>query len=133
MPRLSRWFLRAALIHLLLGFTLGAALLAHKGLGLDPRLWRVLPAHMDSLLWGWTAQLAMGVAYWILPRVSGRRPRPALAWAAFVLLNLGVLAVDLASLLAAPGWLIPVGRLVEAAAGLSFALHAWQRVRPTFA
>jgi hypothetical protein len=32
MPRLSVWFIRMALLYLLAGFTLGALLLAHKGL-----------------------------------------------------------------------------------------------------
>lgn len=68
MPRLSQWLIRTALIYLLLGFTLGALLLTHKGIPLHPALWSWLPTHIEFLLMGWIAQLTMGVAFWILPR-----------------------------------------------------------------
>ena len=46
MPRLSVWFIRSALLYLLLGFTLGGLMLWNKGLPIHPVLWRLLPAHM---------------------------------------------------------------------------------------
>ena len=60
MPRLSIWFIRSALIYLALGFTFGALLLANKGFPIIPEIWRLLPAHIELLLVGWTLQLAMG-------------------------------------------------------------------------
>lgn len=131
MPRLSVWYLRAALLYLLAGFTFGALLLANKGLPLHPSVWASLPAHIEFLLLGWMVQLAFGVAFWILPRF-GRGPRRGevrLAWAAFVLLNVGVLAVALAGLLPQIGWLAAAGRTAESLAVLAFALHAWPRVK----
>ena len=68
MPPLTRFFVKTALIHLALGFTFGALMLANKGVPFYPVLWRLLPAHMELLLVGWTVQLALCVAYWILPR-----------------------------------------------------------------
>ena len=130
MPRLSIWMVRTALTYLLLGFTIGALLLAHKGIGLHPLLWRLLPLHIEFLLIGWTLQLAMGVAYWILPRFLSERRRVGLAWLAYLLLNLGlgcmVLSVSL------PAWvsLAAIGRSLEAGAAVAFALHAWPRVKP---
>jgi hypothetical protein len=83
-PRLSCWFIRASLLYLAVGFTLGALLLVHKGIPLHPALWRMLPPHLECLLLGWTLQLALGVAFWILPRFpQGPDGNEALAWWAF--------------------------------------------------
>ncbi|HMN29618.1 MAG TPA: hypothetical protein PKE45_15825 [Caldilineaceae bacterium] len=128
MPRLSVWLIRAALLYLLLGFSLGALLLWHKGIPLYPLLWRLLPAHIECLFFGWTVQLALGVAYWILPRFRSSRGNPTLAWSAFVLLNLGVWLVGLSPLFGIPAL---AGRLAETAAALAFAAHAWPRIKPT--
>ena len=68
MPQLSRWTVRAAYFNLLLGFTLGALILANKGMFLHPAIWGWLPAHIELLLVGWIVQLVMGVAFWIAPR-----------------------------------------------------------------
>lgn len=129
MPRLSIWLIRAALIHLLLGFTIGALLLAHKGVPFAPMLWRLLPAHMEFLLLGWTLQLALGVAFWILPRFYTERPRTWLVWITLVLLNSGVLLVAAAPFVATPWTLTLVGRLAEVGGVVTFILHAWPRVK----
>lgn len=130
MPRLSQWMFRAAFIYLLLGFTVGALLLAHKGLPLHPALWGWLPAHIEFLLMGWVVQLTMGVAFWILPRYwqKPRRPKEAYAQAAFVLLNLGIWLVIAGTTFRAGLWILFAGRLVELGAILLFARHAWRRV-----
>jgi hypothetical protein len=81
---------------------------------------------------GWTLQLAMGVAFWILPRFARGRERgnEALAWCAFILPNAGVWLVGVGWMLGAPGWIPWLGRAVEAAAAITFAAHAWPRVKP---
>lgn len=133
MPRLTCWFIRAALIYLIAGFLLGALLLAQKAWPIHPALWRLLPAHVEFLVFGWVAQLTMGVAYWILPRF---RPGPVrgkqgLAWLAFGLLNAGVMLAGVAPVITAPALVTLLGRSAEAGAVLAFALHAWPRVKPT--
>jgi hypothetical protein len=130
MPRLSVWFVRAALLHLLLGFTLGMILLWNKGLPLSPQVWRLLPAHIEFLLLGWTVQLALGIAFWILPRFQTERGNTAPAWAAFLLINAGVWLVGLAPYFAAGDSLRLAGRLAESAAACAFAVHAWPRIKP---
>lgn len=132
MPRLSVVAIRLALLYFLAGLTFGAILLANKGLPLHPAAWALLPLHIEFLLFGWVVQLILAVAYWIFPRLAGDLPRgnPRLAAAAFVLLNLGVLAVSTASL-AGAGAPLFAGRLLELAALLVFALHLWGRIRPT--
>lgn len=132
MPRLSAWTLRAALVYLLAGFTFGALLLAHKGVPYAGQLWRLLPAHVEFLLIGWTVQLILGVAYWILPRLpGGSRGRSELAGLAVILLNLGVLLVAAQGLAGLDSVFGLAGRLLQVAAGLAFLAHAWIRVRPT--
>lgn len=129
MPRLSIWLIRAALIHLLLGFTIGALLLAHKGMPFSPQLWRLLPAHMEFLLLGWTLQLALGVAFWILPRFYTERPHAWLVWITLLLLNSGVLLVAIAPFVATAWPFTLVGRLAEVGGVVAFVLHAWPRVK----
>jgi hypothetical protein len=133
MPRLSVWFIRCALVYLLLGFTLGGLLLANKGIPLVPWIWGLLPAHIEFVLVGWTLQLVLGVAYWILPRFSrgSRRGNQPLAWAAFWLLNSGIAGSVLALLFPSYSWPVFAARLAETAAILAFAVHAWPRVKPT--
>lgn len=132
MPRLSVAAIRLALAYFLAGLSFGALLLANKGLPLHPALWSLLPLHIEFLLFGWIVQLILAVGYWIFPRLAGDRPRGSLllAGAAFVLLNLGVLAVSAGSLVSERALLF-LGRLFELGALLLFALHLWRRIRPT--
>jgi hypothetical protein len=130
--RLSCWFIRAALINLAVGFTAGQLLLFNKGVPLSPLVWRLLPLHIECAFIGWTVQLAIGVAFWILPRFheGSGRGNETLVWAAFALLNAGVWLAGLGGTLAAPGWVLVLGRAAEAGAALAFALHAWPRIKP---
>jgi hypothetical protein len=132
-PRLSVWTVRLALIYFATGFTLGAILLANKGLGFDPALWNLLPAHVDFLLLGWTLQLAFGVAFWILPRFSRapRRGNEKLAWAAIILLNAGIWVDGVGPLLFHSSYLNLLGRSLLILAAISFAIQAWPRVKPS--
>lgn len=129
MPRLSAWFIRAALIYLIIGFSLGAWLLANNGLNFAPSAWGVLPSHMESLMIGWIIQLALGTAYWILPRHTRGAPRgsPAWGWAAFWLINLGVLLASSVGLL--PGVFQAVGRVLEVAGSAVMVVLLWPRVK----
>ena len=130
MPRLSRWFIRTALVYLLVGFSLGALILANKGFLFLPALWRWLPVHIEFVLVGWTLQFIMGVAFWILPRFSSFRGDERPVWAAYALINLGVLFAGLGPLLVAPSVIVPLGRMLEVMAVVGFAVNAWPRVKP---
>ena len=131
MPRLSVWMVRAALLHLGLGFTLGALVLAHKGLPYASVIWSLLPLHIECVLIGWTLQLALGVAFWILPRFLHGPPRgderPVLL--TFGLLNVGVLLVGLSQAGGLHATWPLVGRALEGLAAALFAWHAWPRVK----
>lgn len=121
------------MLYLGVGFLIGALMLTQKGLPFDPALLRMLPLHIEFVLIGWTLQLAMGIAFWILPRFS-REPRygnQTFGWLAFALLNIGVLCAGLGQWLGAPAAVFLFGRLAEVFACLFFAWHAWPRVKPT--
>ncbi len=131
MPRLSRWFIKASLVYLALGFTLGAIMLAGEGFDLNPSIRRVLPVHMEMLLVGWLVQLALGVAFWILPRFLWGAPRgnEMLTWLAFWLFNLGIAGVTADTLFGVPG-LTFIGRVAETGGVLAFVIGTWRRIRP---
>ena len=132
MPRLSAWSVRLAMLYLLLGFTFGALMLANKGIPFAPWLWRLLPAHMDILLFGFVIQLAMGFAYWILPRYrGGSRGNESVVWAAVALLNLGIWTITIAGSFNFSGLWIAIGRLLEGLAAILFVLQFWKRIRPS--
>lgn len=130
MPRLSQWYVKMSFGYLLLGFTVGALLLANKGRPLHPALWSLLPAHIEWLLIGWVAQFTLGVAFWILPRFwqEPRRGNATGAVIAIVLLNAGIVLVSLAGLLGLPVWATAAGRVLEIAAAAAFAHAAWPRI-----
>lgn len=131
MPLLSRLFVKTALIHLTIGFTFGALMLANKGVPINPAWWRLLPAHMEILLLGWTVQLALGVAFWILPRLpQGGRGNTRGAWIAYGCLNGGVWLVMLSGWLGLPPFWLLLGRVLEAAAIPAFISHIWPRIIP---
>jgi hypothetical protein len=120
---------RASLIYLLSGFALGALMLAEKGVPYYAPVWLVFPVHVECLLIGWLVQLAMGVAFWILPRFGRGAPRgnEGLIWLSFLLLNAGIVLVALQL------WLPPAliaGHVAEAAAVLVYAAGSWRRVKP---
>lgn len=133
MPALSRWYIKTALVYLVLGGSLGGLLLADKALSFSGRLWGPLPLHIEWLLLGWTLQLAMGVAWWILPRPSPRMMQNRWVWSSYGLLNGGLvlpLAIQLISLFGRqpPGWPSLLATLMEVTSVAVFAIAAWPRI-----
>lgn len=130
MAVVSSWAIRLALVQLLTAFLAGGWLLAARGLPALPRPDWLLVVHLELALLGWTLQLAMGVAYHILPKFKTGPPRGpvAPAAAAVVAFNLGVMAIVLAAIMgSAPLQL--AGRVGELAAVGLFATNAWPRVK----
>ena len=129
MPRLSVWFVRASFVHLLLGLFFGALILAQKGISFYPPIWNLFPLHVEFLLTGWLIQLAMGVAFWIIPRFSSGSPRGpvGLVWLSFAFLNAGILITALQHWF--PHALI-IGRIAEVCAAILFVIGSWRRVKP---
>ncbi len=128
MPRLTRWFVRAALLALLsgLGFAAWDAATGRAPL-LDPTV-------LHLLVVGWLTQMVFGVAFWLFPRHSPERPRGRvwLGWLTFGALNLGLLArliAEPAPTLAGRGALLLASGLLQTAAAAGFVLNTWPRIR----
>ena len=131
MPKLSVWLVRASLIHMGIGFLFGSLILHHKGIPIYAWPWKLLNPHIELMIFGWTMQFVMGIAFWILPRFSGegRYGRVSLGWWSFALLNTGIIATGIG------GWfaldvLSLVGRLLTLGAVALFAVLIWPRVKP---
>lgn len=139
MPRLSCWFIRAALLHLALGGVLGGLILIAKGLpSALGWAWLLLPAHIQLMVGGWLVQLTLGVAYWMLPRLNGagERGREKAAWTSWAALNIGVIGAA-GGLALRPFWstawldaLLVVLALLQFLALVAFSWHVWPRVAP---
>lgn len=129
MPRVSVWYLRAALLYLGVGFTIGAVMLGRPALQLPVAILLLRPLHAEMLLIGWMVQLALGVAYWILPRFGGgpARGQEWSAWASVAVLNFGVLAAGLGESFELAGVAL-IGRAAEMLAAMAFGFHLWLRV-----
>jgi hypothetical protein len=132
MPRPAVWFIRLSLVYLALGFTFGALILANKGVAFSPNPSAILPAHIEILLMGWLVQLALGVAYWILPRFTRGLPRgnKVMAWLVLIGLNAGIILAAIGGVVINAGLVVP-GRILEAVCVMAFLLVAWRRVRPS--
>jgi cbb3-type cytochrome oxidase subunit 1 len=125
------WLVRSALCYLAIGVLTGAVLLVNRGVFLGGWVGRLRPVHIEFLLIGWTLQLALGVAFWILPRfrAGSERGRERSAWLSYVLLNTGVLAVAVGQAIGLPPAVPLLGHTAEALAAVTFALYAWPRVK----
>ena len=127
MARLSAWFLKASLIYLLLGATLGVSLAwapAREWLYQVPA--RYNQAHVHLNLTGFVAMMIYGVAYHALPRFVGRQLHSyRLGWAHFWLANAGTVGMVTGFLWPGDNLVLPLGGLVQAVGMAVFAWNLW--------
>lgn len=135
MPTPARWFIKTALLHLVVA--LGIALVrAGQTAGVLPgtaaTLW--LP-QLHLLTVGWLTQLIFGVAFWLFPSPKPRtQPSPRLVWVAYgvlnagLLLRLGVEPAFFSSLV--QRWGLVTSAVLQWIASLLLVAHFWRRVRP---
>lgn len=136
MPTLSTWYIRLALVYLVIGFSLGALMLVHKGVPFEPAIMVFLSLHIEYLLIGWVVQLVIGVAYWMFPRFTpektGMKVRgyETAARVALVLINGGLLMTTVGYLWPRLLWMTLAGHGMEAAGVVAFVINIWPRVKP---
>ena len=129
MPLLSRWFIRTALLYLLLSFTVSLAqALVPSGTALA---W---PTYLHLLVVGWLTQLIFGVAYWMFPRYQAGLgfPFERLGWICYGCLNAGLLLRVAAESGPESSWrseLFVVSALLQLIGGWAFVVTTWPRVR----
>lgn len=128
MPTLTRWFLRAAIIHLVLGLALGVALASGALAG----GWQ--PVYVHLLVMGWATQMIFGVALWMFPRHQplDLTKTDWIGWLCFGSLNLGLALraagePSLGASSMAPATVIAAAAL-QLLAVLAFTIRAWPRV-----
>ena len=129
MSKAARLFLVTALIYLGLGLTLHAVAMADVWLGFNPLAYTSVGSTMQALLIGWLSQSAMGMLYDQLVK-SPRRA--AATWAclnvglALTVLGQPALALTGSDLI---GGLVALGGLLEAIAGVTFAVEVLRALR----
>ncbi len=132
MPKLSVWMIRAALIDMGIGFLFGALILWHKGSPIAPWIWRLLNLHIELMIFGWTMQIIMGTAFFVLPRFGYQKKRygaERLGWLSFYLLNFGILTTAISYWFAAVE-LALFGRVLTITAVVAYVVMIWPRVKP---
>lgn len=132
MPKLSVWMVRASLIYMGIGFLFGALILCHKGMPIYGWIWELLPAHIELMIFGWTMQFVMGIAFFILPRFSAQKNRYGseyLGWWSFYLLNGGICLSAIAQSFEIKMFIVS-GRLLVLLAVVAYVAMIWQRVKP---
>ncbi|HEX7976928.1 MAG TPA: hypothetical protein VF498_21145 [Anaerolineales bacterium] len=137
MPPLTRWFIKSSLVFFVaaLLIELGSAL--NSLLPISPVLKVIGPVYFHLFLVGWVSQLIFGVVFWMFPKASLERPRgsEALGWAAFWLINLGLVLRAVGEPLqalrpaAGMGWLLAASALLQWLAGMAFVANTWTRVK----
>ena len=134
MPRLTRWFIRAAMVYLVGALALGILMVAPVAARV-PVIRAIWPTYLHLLVVGWLTQLIFGVAYWMFPRFSAEKPRgdERLGWAALVLLNGGLILRTVAepwhSITGSGGAALIVSATLQMLAGFAFVANTWPRVR----
>lgn len=133
MPTLTRWFLRAALVYLILALCVGI-LLALPGERFN---FGLFPVYIHTLAFGWLTQLIFGVALWMFPKYSSAKPRGHewLGWATFILLNTGLILRIVFEPLHSmtptsfSSWALAGAALLQWLSGMAFVVNTWTRVR----
>lgn len=140
MPVVTRWFLKSALIYLVVALILALLLAMPQSAGMPEFILYMNPVYFHLFLVGWVTQMIFGVIYWMFPIISRARPRgnEKQAWACYALLNIGLflrvvgepLAVSLPD--SGLGWLLVVSALLQWLAALLFIILAWPRVKERY-
>lgn len=136
MPKLSRWMIRTALGYLIVGLGLALVRAGQQAELLPgaPQTWWLPQLHLLTV--GWLTQLIFGVAYWLFPKATGpgRTWTPRAVWAAYGLLNVGLLLRVLFEPASIGDSLRSVGLIASASvqwvAALLLTGAFWHRVRP---
>jgi len=134
MSRLSVGFIRASVIYLLVGLTIGLTMAIPGGYSWMANVAMGQPsiAHAHSNLIGFMLMMVMGVAYHIFPRFVGNPIKyPWTTWANFWFCQVGTSGMILGFLVRGlVPWLVPVAAVIQTVGVLFFIFNMLQVVRP---
>lgn len=133
MPLLTRWFLKAALVYLILALCAGMLLVLPN----TSPIAGAFPVYFHLLTFGWLTQLIFGIALWMFPKYMPDKPRGHewLGWSTFILLNIGLILrviFEPMNALASStfsGWMLVIAALFQWLSGVTFVTNTWKRVR----
>jgi len=140
MPRLTRWFLRSALVYLLVALILALVLALPDTISVPSFLRFMNPAFFHLFLVGWVTQMIFGVIYWMFPIITRDQPRgnEKLGWTTYFLLNSGLLLRVVGEPLTSSrpeagwGWLLAISAVLQWLAAVFFVYLAWPRVKERY-
>ena len=132
MPTLTRWFIKAALVSLVLGLAAGIwqQVPGANAVGM-------FPVYLHLLTFGWLTQLIFGIAIWMFPMYSKEQPRGPewIGWSVFAALNVGLLLrvifepLQSFSPTVSGGWALVASAILQWLSGVGFAAAIWRRIR----
>lgn len=137
MPALTRWYIKTALVYLILALISGLLMAAQSLWRINFRFGTSLPVYLHLLVLGWVTQFIIGVVFWMFPKYSREKPRGSeqLGWASYALINLGLLlrVVGEPLLGLGPalfwGWLVVTSAVLQWLGGMAFVVNTWERVK----
>ncbi len=140
MPTLTRWFIKAAWLHLLLALLLAVGLALPAEARPVPWLGRLGPVYFHLFMVGWVTQMIFGVIYWMFPIISREQPRgrPFWGWLVFVTLNGGLLLrlvfepLPAETLAAGDGWFLVASATLQWLAAVVFVTISWPRIKEKY-
>ena len=140
MPPLVRLYIKTSFVYLIAGLLLLALIAFDDWLHFSRWLGVATITQLHLLVVGWVTQLAIGVAYWMFPRLLKKdNPNPrgsvAMAWAVYLCLNAGLvlrLTIEPSYRTIGQSWLaalLALSGVLQAAAAVGFGLLIWARIR----
>ena len=137
MPRLTRYFIKTALVYLAVAMLLGLVLTLRSSVDLPAEILALSPVYFHLFMLGWIAQLIFGMLFWMLPKYSREKPRgyEQVAWAAYILINIGLILRVIGEPLNTVhaewglGWLLALSALLQLIGGWAFIAAVWPRVK----
>lgn len=133
--RLIRFWIKSALVNLLLGMATGLYMKSAQYFAW-PMPWGLIQAHTHLLMVGFMLMLIMGVATWFFPRVVGAPTETRGLWLTFWVMALstwlryGTEVVGAFTGHRALAGLALIGGLGQIAGTLLFVTGIWYRIRP---
>jgi hypothetical protein len=137
MPPITRTFVKTSFIYFIAALATGLLLSLGPMLPWPRMVGAVSPVYFHLFMVGWVTQLIIGVAFWMFPKFTQKRPRGSewLAWLTYAFLNSGLML----RILAEPGqviynhflwaWLLVLSALLQWLGGMTFVLNTWPRVK----
>ena len=137
MPPLTRWFIKAAMVALILAFVSRALISLLPLWGLQAGAAALAPVFLHLFMWGWVTQMIFGVIYWMFPKYSRDAPHghEGLWLATFWCFNIGLALRVIGEPLhllrpeALWAWLTIAAAMLQWLAGIIFVANTWGRVK----